>query len=77
MDILIGAEKTYRVIAIPLATTCEKSVLLQSILDDCRKVNYILNKSEEGYLRNYTMVGLTLVLGKIVEHVLLESIFNM
>lgn len=75
----MGAEKTDRVIATPLATTCEKSLLLQNILDDCRKVNftYILNKSQVGYLRNYTMAGLTLVLGKIAEHVLLESISNM
>lgn len=76
----MAAEKTAdRVIATPLATTCEKSLLLQNILDDCRKVyfTYILKKSEEEYLRNYTMVDLTLVLGKIVEHVLLESISNM
>lgn len=75
----MAAEKTDRVIATPLATTCEKSLLLQNTLDDCRKVNFthILKKSEEEYLRNYAMVGLTLVLGKIVEHVLLESISNM
>lgn len=74
----MGAETTDRVIATPLATTWEKSLSLQSILDDCRMVNftYLLKKSEED-LSNYTMVGLTLVLGKIVEHVLWESISNM
>lgn len=46
-------------IATPLAIICEKTLLLQNILDDCKKVNfrYILNKSVEGYLRNYAMVG--------------------
>ena len=75
----MGAEKGDNVIATPLAIIREKSLLLHDILDDWGKVNFIsiLKKSEKEDLRNYTMVGLTLLLGKIVEHVLLESISNM
>lgn len=75
----MGTEKADDVIATPLAIIHEKSLLFQDTLDDWRKVNFttILKKSEKDDLRNYTMVGFTLVLGKIVEHVLLESIFNM
>lgn len=75
----MGAERADDVIAAPLAIIHEKSLLLQDILDDWRNINFtsILKKSENEDLRNYMMVGLTLVLGKIVEHVLLESISNM
>lgn len=72
------AERADDVIATPLAIIHKKSLLLQDILDDWGKVNFtsILKKSEKEDLRNYMIVGLTLVLGKVVEHVLLESISN-
>lgn len=75
----MGAERADDVIATPLAIIHEKSLLLQDILDDGKKVNFtsLLKKNEKEDLRNYMIVGLTLVLGKIVEHVLLESISNM
>lgn len=78
-NISMGAENADIAIATPLVIICEESLLLQEILDDWRKVNFtfILKKREEEDLRNDTIVGLTLVLGKTVEHVLLESISNM
>lgn len=75
----MGAEKADDVTATQLATICEKSLLLQEILNDWRKVNFtsILKKREKEDLRYYAIVDFTLVLGKIAKHVLLESISNM
>ncbi|CAM5142135.1 unnamed protein product [Natator depressus] len=66
------------VIAEPLAIISENSWRTGEVLDDWKKANVvpIFKEGKEEDLGNYRPVSLTSVLGKIMEHVLKESILK-